>query len=152
MLCQKPHLCQISSGCQLPVFLALGRMVTPLYSHPSTAQPQGPTELLCACSSSSSCPAGCGLHKVWQVWRYSQLRPTELAGTQRIGSQLFLPKVEITHFAARRTNTKQKRKAAEKKKNKISLALAFPEFPVLQTNYPVTAWEIPENVNRNLPQ
>lgn len=35
---------------------------------------------------------------------------------QRIGSQLFLPKVEITHFAARRTNTKQKRKAVEKKK------------------------------------
>lgn len=77
----------ISSGCQLPVFLAL-RRILPWYSHPSTAQPQGVMEQLCVCSSSSSCPA----HKLCRVWRCSQLRLTELAGTEALDCIPTIPK------------------------------------------------------------
>lgn len=139
----------ISSGCQLPVFLALGRMILPWYSHPPTAQPQGLTEPFCVCSSSSSCPACCGLHKVWQVRRYSQLRTTELAGTE---AEDWIPTVPRGwNHPLRSKNKCKQNKVTEEKKIKISLALALPEFSFLQTNYPVTAWEIPENVNRKFP-
>lgn len=103
----------ISNGCQLPVFLALGR-ISPLYSHRCTAQPQGRIEQLCVCSSSSSCRAGCGLHKACQVWRYSQLRLTELSGTQTEDWIPALPKAWNYPLCSK--NKCRQKKATEKKK------------------------------------
>lgn len=119
----------ISSGCQLPVLLALGRIL-PWYSHPSTAQPQGLIEQLCVCSSSSSCPA----HKLCQLWRYSQLGLTELAGTEALDWIPTIPKA-WNHPLCTKNKCKQKKVTVKKKKIKMCLALAFPEISFLQTNY-----------------